>query len=142
MHFRRRLEVNMPALPWVARQPLEPDRAYVVMASKLPLQRSRSIPGFMRDTLAIRRQLSSASGLVGYSLDADLAHRTFWTFSIWIDQASLDAFAASEPHRHIINRLRPLMDPTRFSTTTMTGAEVPTTWSERQAPFSDTSTRL
>jgi hypothetical protein len=52
----------------------------------------------MRDTLAIRRQLSSASGLVGYSLDADLAHRTFWTFSKWTDQASLDTFAASEPH--------------------------------------------
>ena len=44
----------MPALPWVTRQPLEPDRTYVVMSSKLPLQRSRSIPGFMRDTLAIR----------------------------------------------------------------------------------------
>ena len=124
----------MPALPWVTRQLLESDRTYVVMSSKLPLERSRSIPGFMRDTLAIRKQLSSASGLVGYSLDADLAHRTFWTFSIWTDQKSLDTFAASEPHRHIINRLRPLMRPTRFSTTTMTGADVPTTWSERKAP--------
>ena len=124
----------MPALPWVTRQPLEPDRIYVVISSKLPLQRSRSISGFMRDTLAIRKQLSSATGLVGYTLDADLAHRTFWTSSIWTDQASLDTFAASEPHRHIIKQLRPLMLPTPFSTTTTTGADVPTTWSERKAP--------
>ena len=52
----------MPALPWVTRQLLESDRTYVVMSSKLPLERSlQSIPGFMRDTLAIRKQLSSAS---------------------------------------------------------------------------------
>jgi hypothetical protein len=70
----------MPALPWVTRQPLESDRTYVVMSSKLPLQRSLSIPRFMRYTLAIRKQLSRASGLVGYSLDADLAHRTFGHF--------------------------------------------------------------
>ncbi len=124
----------MPALPWVTRQPIEPDRPYVVMSSKLPLKRSRSIPGFLRDTLTIRRQLRSAAGLVGYSLDANLAHRTFWTFSVWTDQGSLDTFAATEPHRRIIGRLRPLMAPTRFSTTTMSGADIPTTWAERKAP--------
>ena len=97
----------MPALPWITRQPLEPDRPYSAMSSKLPLLRSRSIPEFWRDTLAIRRQLSAASGLVGYGLDADLVHRTFWTFSIWADQASLDTFASGEPHRPIIARLRP-----------------------------------
>jgi hypothetical protein len=104
------------------------------MASKLPLQRSRSIPGFLRDTLAVRRQLGSASGLVGYSLDADVVHRTFWTFSVWVDQASLDTFAAGEPHRRIINRLRPLMAPTRFATSSMAGAEIPRTWPQRKAP--------
>ena len=124
----------MPALPWVAREPIGPDRTYTVMSSKLPLKRSRSIPGFLRDTLAIRRQLRSTVGLVGYSLDAEIARRTFWTFSVWTDQASLDAFAAAEPHRDIIRRLRPLMGPTRFSTTTLTGRNIPTTWAERKAP--------
>jgi len=33
---------------------------------------------------------------------------------VWEDQASLDAFAASDPHRAITRRLRPLMGPTRF----------------------------
>jgi hypothetical protein len=47
-------------------------------------------------------------------LNAGLARKTFWTFSVWEDQASLDTFAASDPHRAIIGRLRPRMSPTRF----------------------------
>jgi hypothetical protein len=124
----------MPALPWTSRQPIDLDRSYVVMASKLPLRRTRSILGFLRDTLFIRRQLASASGLVGYSLDAQLFRRTFWTFSIWTDAEHLQAFAESDPHRRIIARLRPLMGETRFSTTTMTGSTIPSSWSERKAP--------
>ena len=45
----------MPALPWAQRQAVDPGRQYVAMASRLPLKRRRSIPGFLRDTLAIRR---------------------------------------------------------------------------------------
>ncbi len=115
----------MPALPWVSRQTVVPELTYVVMSSKLPLRQYRSIPGFLRGTTAIRRQLRSTPGLVGYGLDADLVHRTFWTFSVWLDQASLDAFAAGQPHRGIINRLRPLMGPTRFSTSAMSGSDIP-----------------
>ena len=123
----------MPALPWVTRAPIEPVRTYTVMSSKLPLKRARSIPGFLRDTRAIRRQLADAEGLIGYTLDAELTHRTFWTFSVWTDQPSLDAFAAAEPHCSIIRRLGPLMAPTRFSTTTMIGLDIPATWDERKA---------
>jgi len=90
--------------------------------------------GFLRDTQAIRRQLEAAEGLVGYSLDADLIHRTFWTFSVWADEEHLDAFAASDPHRRIIARLQPLMGQTRFATSTMTGSDIPSDWVERKAP--------
>jgi heme-degrading monooxygenase HmoA len=101
----------MPALPWTQRQPVDPGRTYLAMASRLPLRRRRSIPGFLRDAMAIRRQLARARGMVGYALDAELARKTFWTFSVWEDQASLDAFAASDPHRAITRRLRPLWGP-------------------------------
>jgi hypothetical protein len=123
----------MPAFPWTSRDAVDPDRTYVVMASRLPLRRSRSVPGFLRDTLAIRRQLADADGLVGYALDANLPHRTFWTFSVWVDEASLDAFATSAPHRQIIARLGPLMGETGFSTSTMTGSDIPSTWAQRKA---------
>jgi hypothetical protein len=127
-------EVLMPALPWTQRQPPDPARTYMAMASRLPLKRRRSIPGFLRDAMAIRRQLARAPGLVGYGLDAELARKTFWTFSVWEDQASLDTFASSDPHRAIIRRLRPLMGPTRFEFFPVPGRDLPMTWDQMKAP--------
>jgi quinol monooxygenase YgiN len=121
-------------LPWVGREAIEADRSYVVMSSRLPLKRFRSIVGFLGDTRTIRRQLAGAEGLVGYSLYADLLHHTFWTFSVWADQEHLDSFASSDPHRRIIARLAPIMGPTRFATSTMTGSNIPSGWAERKAP--------
>ena len=124
----------MPALTWTQRQAVDPGRHYLAMASRLPLRRRRSIPGFLRDTLAIRRQLARADGLVGYALDAELARKTFWTFSVWEDQACLDAFASSDPHRAIITRLRPLMGTTRFEFFQVRGSDLPLTWDQMKAP--------
>ena len=124
----------MPALPWVERQAIDPDREYVAMASRLPLKHYRSIPGFLRDTLAIRGQLAGTSGLVGYALNAELARKRFWTFSIWEDRESLNAFAAADPHRRIIRRLAPLMGQTRFEFFPVTGSQVPKTWDKMSAP--------
>jgi len=125
----------MPALPWVRRQPIDPEAEYLAMASRLPLQRHRSIPGFLRDTMAIRHQLAEAPGLIGYALDAELARKTFWTFSVWQDRSSLDAFARSDPHRKIINRLRPLMGKTQFEFFPIAGHTLPMTWEQRKAPL-------
>jgi heme-degrading monooxygenase HmoA len=105
------------------------------MASRLPLRRYRSVPGFLRDTLAIRRQLAGAPGLVGYSLKAELTKKTFWTFSVWRDQESLDAFAASEPHRQVIARLRPRMGTSRFEFFPLAGGQLPMTWEQMKAPL-------
>lgn len=130
----------MPALPWTQRQAVDPGRTYVAMASHLPLRRPRSIPGFLRDTLAIRRQLARAPGMVGYALDAELGRKTFWTFSVWEDRASLDAFASSDPHRAIIRRLRPLMEPTRFEFFQLPGSDLPLTWDQMKEPVRSTQT--
>ena len=130
----------MPALPWAQRRAVEPGRTYVAMASRLPLKRRRSIPGFLRDTLAIRRQLARADGMVGYALDAELARKTFWTFSVWEDQASPDAFASSDPHRAIIRRLRPLMGPTRFEFFQIPGSDLPLTWDQMKEPVRGSQT--
>ena len=126
----------MPALPWVQGQAVEPEREYVAMASRLPLRAYRFIPGFLRDTLRVRRQLARSDGLVGYALNAQLARKTFWTFSVWEDQASLDKFAASDPHHAIIKRLRPRMSPTRFEFFPISGADLPLTWAQITARVS------
>src|SRR5262245_55998132 len=105
------MEVDVPALRWVERQVPRGEVESLAMASRLPLKHHRYVPGFLRDTLRIRRQLARTEGLVGYALNAQLARKTFWTFSVWTDRNSLDAFAATDPHRNIIQRLRPRMSP-------------------------------
>jgi hypothetical protein len=101
---------------------------YVVMASRLPLRSYRRIPSFLRGTWRVRRQLATADGLVGYSLDAKVLARTFWTLSAWRDQHALDSFAGAEPHRSVMAAIRPHMAPTTFVTWTSTGAGIPVTW--------------
>jgi hypothetical protein len=124
----------MPALPWTQREAINPTATYVAMASCLPLKRHRSIAGFLRDTLAIRRQLARAEGLVGYALDAEIAKKTFWTFSVWKTRENLDAFAGSDPHRRIIQRLQPLMGQTRFEFFPLGGEMLPMTREQMKAP--------
>src|SRR6266496_4268697 len=99
----------MPALPWVTGSPVDADRECVVMASRLPLSNHRHIPGFMRATMQIRRQLAGAEGLVGYALDAKLLRKTFWTVSAWQSQDALDAFSRADPHSARVRAIRPHM---------------------------------
>lgn len=67
------------------------------MASRLPLRGYRYIPGFLRWTLWIRGQLAEAPGLVGYSLDAKLFRRTFWTLSAWTSREAVEEFGGAGP---------------------------------------------
>jgi heme-degrading monooxygenase HmoA len=120
--------VLVPALPWHIKQPISPNAQYVAMASRLPLKRHRSVPGFLLHTLRIRRQLAKCPGLVGYMLDARLGNKTFWTFSVWEDRPSLGAFARSEPHRRITKQLQRSIEGTRFKYVTVVGSELPLTW--------------
>ena len=50
-------------------------------------------------------------------------------------QESLDAFAASGPHRQIIARLRPRMDTSRFEFFPLPGEQLPWTWEQMKAPL-------
>jgi hypothetical protein len=100
----------------------------VVMASRLPLERHRSIPGFLSATMKIRGQLGRTEGLVGYALDADLVHAVFWTVSAWQSREALDRFAGEDPHRSIIATIRPRMAPTTFTFWTHPANQLPVPW--------------
>jgi heme-degrading monooxygenase HmoA len=124
----------MPAFPWEQTVDIDPSASYVAMASLLPLVRHRSVPGFLRDAMAIRRQIRRAKGLIGFALDADLPKKTFWTFSVWETREDLDDFARSDPHQCIINRLRPLMGPSRFEFFSLAGERLPMTPEQMKEP--------
>ena len=118
----------MPPLPWRAKTQPDPERSYLVMASRLPLRSRRTVPRFLRLTLSVVRQLERTEGLVGYTLLAQPMKETFWTLSAWTDQQHLDDFARAMPHLAIIRRLRPKMGPTRFAFWTVQGSALPITW--------------
>jgi hypothetical protein len=72
----------VPTLPWtVCRYQPTADEPLHVLTSTLPLQRYRDVPRFLRWTLRIRKQLAAAEGAAGYSLDARLLRKTFYTLS-------------------------------------------------------------
>ena len=126
----------MPALPWTTISPPDRAREYVVMASRLPLSRYRDMPGFLRAATLIRAQLARTDGLIGYTLDAHLAQKTFWTVSAWDSRDALDAFSRTDPHRGRVRVIRPRMRPTTFTYWTVSGADLPSAWAEvrRRSP--------
>jgi heme-degrading monooxygenase HmoA len=120
----------MPALPWIRVSTAEPARELTVMASRLPLGRYRHIPGFLRWTVRIRGQLSSTPGLVGYSLDARLLRKTFWTLSAWASREELEAFVQTDPHRAGMAAIHPTMGAPTFAFWTIRAEDLPVRWEE------------
>ena len=120
----------MPDIPWTAAGDMEPGREYVVMASHLPLRRLTSTLRFFRAVAAIRKQLRSAEGLVGYTLRARPLARKYWTLSVWDDRATLAQFMRTPPHVGIMSSLKPLMASTRFVQWQITAGDGRPSWGD------------
>jgi hypothetical protein len=129
----------MPALPWKRNEAVDPDTEVTVMASRLPLRSHLRIPRFLTATLRIRRQLSAAPGLIGYALDAKLLDKTFWTVSAWQSREQLEAFAAADPHRRDVSKIRPQMEPTTFVFWSAKASDLPIGWNEVRSRIADES---
>jgi hypothetical protein len=122
----------MATLRWTARDAVESPPEVVVMASRLPLARYRSVPAFLRATVAIRRQLAASEGLIGHSLKADLRRKTFHTLSAWTSESVLNDFAVAQPHLDYVAAIRPHMLPTTFVTWWTSREDIPVSWAEAQ----------
>ena len=62
----------------------------VVMASRFELKRMRDVPGFLLDSLRIRRQVLRADGALGVSLVAHPLRRQVLTLSAWSDRQAVN----------------------------------------------------
>jgi hypothetical protein len=107
---------------------MEPGRNYLVMASHLPLKRLTSTVQFFRGVLAIRKQLTSAEGLIGYTLRAKPIARDYWTLSVWMDETLLRGFMRTAPHVGLMTSLKPAMGPTKFVQWEIAGTEGRPSW--------------
>ena len=127
----------MPDIPWKTFSPPALDKEYLVMASSLPLRTRWRVPQFLMLTMAVRKQLATAPGLVGYGLRADILGGRFWTLSAWESEEALGSFARALPHSDIMRKLRPHMGPTQFVTWQATGTALPVTWETALAKLAD-----
>lgn len=116
--------------PWKTFRDLEPDVEYVVLASSIPARSLRSTWRMFRGASAVRRQLASTDGVIGFSLLARPLRKQYATLSVWTDQAALDAFVAAHPHAELMSSLGPEMGPTRFERWTINGSEARPSWSD------------
>jgi hypothetical protein len=122
----------MPEIPWVQRGSGDAGGELLALVSHLPLRRYSSTPQFFRYVAQIRKQLSGARGLVGYSLRARPWSKQYWTLSLWTGREALDEFVRTSPHRDVMASLMAAgaMAPTRFVTWTVPGTTGEVTWAE------------
>ena len=120
----------MPTTPWRAHGSVDPDREYRALVSFIKLKQYRTIPRFFRYSGEIQNQLSQTSGVIGYSLRAQLVRRQFWTLSVWDDEQALTAFVGTSPHARVIQDLRGRFGQTAFVRWSVKGAAVPLNWED------------
>jgi len=106
------------------------NREYFALLSSLPLNKYRAIPGFLRFSSQIQKQLRATPGVIGYSLRAKLLNRNFWTLSAWADEKALTDFVAKIPHEQAMQAMMPHMGPTKFTKWKVLGSALPLQWEE------------
>jgi len=118
----------MPALPWTTGPYAVGDAQLHVLASTLPLARYRDLPRFLRWTMKIRKQLATADGLAGYSLDAHLLRKTFYTLSAWKDRDAMNRFVHSGQHAAMLADMAGRLGKSTFTESTTPASAVPLDW--------------
>jgi hypothetical protein len=116
--------------PWKSVGSLEPEREYLVLASSIPPLSRSSTWRLFQEASAVRKQLASARGVVGFSLLARPWRKQYATLSVWIDEAALGAFTRGDPHGQLMSRLAPEMGPTKFVRWTIPGSGGRPSWSD------------
>jgi heme-degrading monooxygenase HmoA len=114
----------MPASPWRTFGSPAPNGDFVALLSYLPLKSYSRVFSLFVYAPQVMKQLSSANGLLGYSLLARPLSKRFWTLSAWANEEALRAFVQHPPHLRIMAALAPqygrdeirALDSQRFST--------------------------
>ena len=129
---------SVPALPWTtgSYKPTE-DGELHVLTSTLPLTRYRDVPRFLRWTMQIRKQLATTDGCAGFSLDAHLLRKTFYTLSAWQDRDAMNRFVHSGRHAAMLADMAGRLGQSTFVESS-TGADgLPLDWAAAKQRLTD-----
>lgn len=120
----------MPTLRWTTVSTPAPDTEAFVMASRLEVRSLKDVPRFFVQSLSAWKQVTGTPGAYGASLIAEPLKRTFWTLSAWEDKEALYRYAKTEPHRSIMNGLRPTMKDSVFTFWQVPATDLPIDWTD------------
>jgi hypothetical protein len=126
----------MPATPWRTFGAPDPNGEFVALLSYLPLKSYWRVLPFFLYTAQVVKQLTSAQGLLGYSVLARPLSKRFWTLSAWNSEAALRTFVNHPPHVRIMTALTPHMDKTDFVRWMVKASELPLSWDDALRRFS------
>ena len=100
----------------------------LVSLTRLRVRSWAHLPAFVVATVRAALQARRAEGNLAVRLLRD-AHNTFWTCTLWSDEAAMKAFMLSGAHRTIMPRLLEWCNEAAVARWTQTSAEVPA-WQE------------
>ena len=63
------------------------------------------LPAFLLHASRSSRQAQRAPGFILGALSADVPRRTFWTVTVWIDQAAMRAYQFSGAHKIVMSKI-------------------------------------
>jgi uncharacterized membrane protein len=111
----------------------------IVLISRLQLRRLQDAPGLLRRSLQLRRGFGSVPGAISLRLAASPARGTFWTWSSWTDEGSMDEYVRSGPHRALMLGYRDRLSEARFQALRPCGPPFPSVWPEVRAQLARVS---
>jgi hypothetical protein len=126
----------VPKMPWT-RGLFREDAELFVLTSKLPLNRHRDVLRFLRWSLKIRRQLLSDPGCAGFTLDAQLARKTFWTLSAWHDRAAMMRFVRTGEHAAMLQDMAGRLGHSSFVESATATTDLPLDWAAARQRIAD-----
>ena len=91
-----------------------PSATAVSMSSRLTLRRHRHVPAFLLAALRLRRVFRHTQGGLTLELSAQPLRRTFWTYSSWTDDQSMNAYVAHPSHVEVMRRFQAQMAESVF----------------------------
>ena len=103
---------------------------FICGATFLWVRRWRDVIPFLRMSSGVQTQLKGTSGLVRFGLRARFIRKRYWTYSVWTNRASLDAFLRAEPHRTAMRRLSQWIRPGDAAFVTWESTDDSINWKE------------
>ena len=85
-------------------------REFVCVSTFLPVRRWRDVIPFLRMSGRVEKQLKNTQGLIRYAVKGKLLRKHFWTFSVWENKESVEAFVRAEPHNSAVGKFHQWAD--------------------------------